>query len=278
MNYTANNAYFWRTIIKSAALAWLLSAMAASTLAQPNAVRPPTGVRNSHGPKRLSETQLQTLQQSLRHKSGLVELGFDAQGALTLGDRTNIVGGSATARALLAAAVDSPNLYELESHEESPDVAFARILETADKLVGESGRRMTLFQVQLDFYDFSLLGGAREAKASFEVGFALLHELVHGVLKLQDPQGEPGQLGECDAHVNQMRRELQLPERLYYQPDIVVLKTADGRHHVFASIKFVRPNALANGKYQLTWQATQVSPHARNIAQLQQGLVMAKRN
>ena len=36
----------------------------------------PTGVRNSLGPHRLDERQLQKLQDSLRHKTGLMELGI----------------------------------------------------------------------------------------------------------------------------------------------------------------------------------------------------------
>jgi hypothetical protein len=79
-----------------------------------------TGVRNSSGSHRLSERQLQMLRESLRHKPGFVELGFDREGTLTLGNRQNIAGGSATARALLVAAVDGANLYQLESHDSSP--------------------------------------------------------------------------------------------------------------------------------------------------------------
>jgi hypothetical protein len=68
------------------------------------------GVRNSTGAQRLNPAQLQQVRDSLRRKSGFVELDFDAEGALTLGDRQHIEGGSATARALLIAAVESVNL------------------------------------------------------------------------------------------------------------------------------------------------------------------------
>jgi hypothetical protein len=180
---------------------------------------------------------------------------------------------------LLIAAVDSPNLYELESHERSPEVAFARIDESEDRLIGETGQRLTIYQAQLDFDDFNRLDGAREAKASFDIGIALLHELVHGVLKLQDPQGVD-QIGDCDAHVNQMRRELQLPERLYYHPCITVVRTTNGRGIVCARLEFVERQAgqaQPSAKYQLTWLPSQVSPNARNIAGLQQGLLAPKR-
>jgi hypothetical protein len=179
----------------------------------------------------------------------------------------------------LAAAVDSPNLYELESHENSPEVAFARIHEAEDVLVGATASRMNIYRVQFDFADFGLLGGAPQAKASFDVGIALLHELVHGVLKLEDPQGEMQQIGECDAHINQIRRELRLPERLYYHPNITVIATTS-RRIVFAALEFVERsevNAQPSAKYRLNWLPSQVSPAARNIAQFQQGLLVPKR-
>jgi len=100
-----------------ASAAILIIVFTTSTSAQQQNNFDATGVRNSSGPRRLNERQLQILRESLRHKSGFMELGFDWGGALTLGNRQNIVGGSATARALLAGAVDSANLFELESHE-----------------------------------------------------------------------------------------------------------------------------------------------------------------
>jgi hypothetical protein len=239
-----------------------------------------SGVRNSSGPYRLNGKQLQMVRDSLRQKSGFVELGFDQDGTLTLGNRQNIAGGSATARALLQAAVDSANLYELESHERAPEVAFARIVESEDRATGATGQWRTIFQVLLDFADHLSLSGAREAKASFDPGIALLHELTHGVLKLRDPQDGTDQIGECDAHVNQMRRELQLPERLYYHPDITVTQLPDGRRMVFARLVFVKraaANAAPSAAYALTWLPSQVAPNAQNVAGLQQGLLEARR-
>jgi len=279
MNCTADNSINRHYNIRSFALALLLGALSLTALAVPRAAVQPTGVRNSSGPRRLNEKQLQQAQESLRRKSGFVELGFDEQGALTLGNRQHIRGGSAMARALLIAAVDSQNLYELESHERSPEVAFARIYESEDRWDDKTDRRTSVYQVQLDFADFSRLDGAREAKASFDIGIALLHELVHGVLKLQDPQGVD-QIGECDAHVNQMRRELQLPERLYYHPGISVTQTLNGTRIVCARLEFVERQAgqaQPSAKYNLTWLPSQVSPNAQNIAGLQQGLLAPKR-
>lgn len=232
-----------------------------------------TGVRNSTGAHRLNEQQLQQLQHTLRHKSGFVELSFDKQGTLTLGNRQHIQGGSATVRELLMAAVESLNLYELESHKAAPDIAFARILESEDQLLNERGQRRSIFQVRLDFADFNLVEGPPAAKASFEIGIALLHELVHGVLKLSDPEGRINQIGDCDAHVNQMRRELGLPERLYYHPTIKLVKLT-GRRVIYALLQF-GPNP-ARPQYHLIWQVSLVSPRAKNIAELEKGLLDGK--
>jgi hypothetical protein len=280
MTRTADNSLNGHRNLQPFALALLLGALSFATLADPVSHNP-AGVRNSSGPQRLNERQLQTLQESLRQKTGFVELAFDRQGALTLGNRQNIASGSATARALLQAAVDSPNLYELESHERSPEIAFARFQEIEDRLMGETSRRTSVYQVQLDFADFTYLRGAREAKASFDIGIALLHELAHAVMKLQDPQDEEvDQIGECDAHVNQMRRELQLPERLHYHPGIAVMQIDDVRRIVSARLVFVEraaANAQPNAKYSLTWLPSQVAPNAGNIAGLQQGLLAPRR-
>jgi hypothetical protein len=176
--------------------------------------------------------------------------------------------------------VESGNLYQLESHESSPEVAFARIYESATWVIGATGQRLDIYQVQIDFADFDRLQGAREAKAALDLGLSLLHELVHGVLKLQDPQGGTDQIGACDAQVNQMRRELQLPERLYYHPDITVARTSDGRRIVNASLMFVErtaANAQPSAKYRLYWLPSEVSPNAQNIAGLQQGTLAPRR-
>lgn len=268
MNRTADNSINRHYHIRCFALALLLGALALTALAVPRSAVEPTGVRNSSGPRRLNEKRLEQVQESLRRKSGFVELGFDEQGALTLGDRERVRGGSTTARALLIAAVDSPNLYELESHERLPEVAFARIYDSVDRWSHKTGRRTSVYQVHLDFADFDWLDGAPKAKAAFDVGLVLLHELAHGVLKLRDPQGEMDQIGACDAHINQMRRELRLPERLYFYPSVTVMQISAGLRIVEAKLVFVEratANAKPSAAYSLTWLPAQVSPNARNL-------------
>ncbi len=249
----------------------LLLALSVTTLAHVA-----TGVRNSTGVLRLTAAQLQQVQTSLRQKSGFAELGFDAQGVLTLGNREHLEGGSVTARALLMAAVDGTNRYELENHEHSPDVAFARLW--AGEIYETADQRMDIYQLQLDFADFNWLSGPREARESYDMGINVLHELAHGVLQLRDPKGAMDQIGDCDAHINQMRRELSLPERLYYHPDIRVIQLANGMGVVQAKLQFVaRLEGKPSMTYQLSWLASKVSPQAKNIAELEKGLAVAKR-
>ena len=252
----------------------LVTAFAAAANAQqPNNYA--SGVRNSSGTDRLNEKLLQMVRESLRQKSGFVELGFDQDGTLTLGNRENIAGGSATARALLVKAVDGADLYELESHDSSPEVAFARDYEAATWKDSKTGMFINIHRIQLDFADLNRLSGARKAKAAFDMGIVLLHELVHAVLNLKDPQGGMNQIGECDAHVNQMRRELRLPERLFYHPDVTVVEL-HGNRIVHARLTFVeRATATAqpSATYSLNWLPGQISPKARDIAAFQQGLL-----
>ncbi|MBL8191688.1 MAG: hypothetical protein JNK38_26955 [Acidobacteria bacterium] len=277
MKRTAGNtnfgSIFWHQIVRFIALSLLCGMLETLALAQTR--NDLSGIRNSSGARRLSSQQLQQVRETLSRKSGFTELGFDEQGTMTLGNRQNVVGGSATARALLIAGVDNNNLFELENHSQSDEVAFAQLYECADWVIGETGKHMTVFRVQVDFDDFKHLSGANEAKATFDLGIALLHELTHGVLRLPDTQ-EIGQIGDCDAHVNQIRRELRLPERLYYQPNITIVQTNSKKRIVVAHLEFAERSGGQTTKYRLGWFPAHVSPNARNIALLEKGLAKAR--
>jgi hypothetical protein len=179
-----------------------------------------TGLRNNDDARRLSEKQLQTALESLRHKTGFLDMRFDGAGYLTLGDRNRVAGGSGAARELLISAVDGDKIFELEAHDSSPIVAFAR-LTTTTIYIGPAARIVGL-AIQLDFSDFDMLRGEREALMAFDIGFAILHELAHGVLGLKDDIARK-RLGECDERINLIRRDLGLPERRYYLPTISLI-------------------------------------------------------
>src|SRR5438876_2740894 len=92
-----------------------LSPLVSSTVyAQADPWRYRAGLRNSPGEERLSAAQLQLVLDSLRHKTGFLDMRFDEAGFLTLGDRTRYAGGSASARELLIATVDGQRALVLE--------------------------------------------------------------------------------------------------------------------------------------------------------------------
>src|SRR5262245_48606146 len=64
------------------------------------------GVRDSHSASDLDVYHFVAVLTSAREEAGCPEMCFDENGFLTVGDHTKISGGSATARALIVAAVN----------------------------------------------------------------------------------------------------------------------------------------------------------------------------
>ena len=148
----------------------------------------------------------------LRKITGWSELDFDREGALRLGHAAS-VGGSSTARELLAAAVYEKKVVVLEDSSKSEDVAFSRVIPGQWKHSAPDSP--PAFVVQIDFSDFNQVLGDRLALEAFNVGWGVLHELDHIVNDSPDAT-LPGETGECEAHINQMRRECNLPQRADY--------------------------------------------------------------
>ena len=192
-------------------------ALSRAAYSAPDVVRFRTGLSNS-GSRPLTAKQLQSLLEGLRMKTGLMEMQFDETGLLRLGDRAHIVGGSATARALVFAAAESLDSFRLENHKQSPTIAFVQIEATED-FVDAAEIKHVIWNLRFDFQDFVQLRGGREVIATFDPAMNLLHELGHGVLKLSDAVSHADPLGECERHINQIRRELRLPERQSYAPE-----------------------------------------------------------
>jgi hypothetical protein len=224
---------------------------------------PQAGLRNSNGSRRLSAMQLQRALESLRHKTGFLELRFDESGFLTLGDRTRFVGGSATARELLIATVDGRVAIELEAHDYSSHIAFAHITAGTAYTNFQTKARIEARQVQLDFSDFAELRGEREVIAAFDLGFAILHELVHGVWGLRDAVGKMNELGACDEQINRMRRELNLPERQGYSAGAQAVLSNPAGATKRAELVFARER-MESGRarterFYLRWDAKRVA-------------------
>ncbi len=226
------------TAMSTFAIVCALAPLVFSAPGDPLRFRP--GMRNSSGSHRLNAKQLQAVGESLCHKTGFLEMRFDESGFLSLGDRTRIAGGSPTARELLIAAVDGHKVFELEAHDYSPDVAFAKLGWKTIYRDFLTQARIEAQPLQLDFTDFAQLSGSRDALAAFDLGLVVLHELGHGALYLRDPI-DPTQLGECEQYINRIRRELGLPERRsYFARNRIITVSSAGRTITQAELVFAR--------------------------------------
>jgi hypothetical protein len=217
------------------------------------------GLRNSPDAKKLNPKQLETILKSLREKTGYEGMFFDENGFLNLGDRNQFNGGSETARALFAAAVDSNRSIDLECHNHSASVAFARLERATVYQSRATGKTIEVYPLELDFSDFAKLRGDKRVIAAFDIGFVLMHELGHAIFGLRDPVNEAEGPGECEDFINRIRRELNLPERQNYiarTRPIPFAPTSGTREH--AELTFVNPGKPQS--FSLFWEASTVGP------------------
>ena len=178
------------------------------------------GVRNALDKHAFNIRQQEQVLQSLREKTGWLSLVFDAEGFLVCPDLLAVNGGSDAARRLLKAALFSAEAYDLEAHNHSSAVSFARLQAGVNFESRRTGDHITVYPVQLDFADFYQLRGDALALKAFDLGLVILHELGHGVWHLRDAADEAEEPGECETYINQIRRELQLPERQNYRAQV----------------------------------------------------------
>jgi hypothetical protein len=224
------------------------------------------GLRNSPGERKLSAQQLDAVLRSLRDKSGLLEMQFDENGFLTLGDHTKFHGGSDVARSLLQAATSMSDVVDLESHMYSSKIAFARLATPVAYHRYSSGEQIDVLPLEIDFSDLAKLRGHQQALSAFDLGFMILHELGHAAFGLRDVEDDPQGLGECEEMINRIRRELNLPERQSYVAQ-TYLAPAIGPHRGsirLAELVFARTvekqGRMQIEKFHLNWEAAAVGP------------------
>jgi hypothetical protein len=224
-----------------------------------------SGVRNS--PTRgLGKKQQQAVLRSLRQKTGWKTLDFDSDGFLQIDDETSFEGGSATARELLSAVLAGDDAYDLEEHDRSRTVAFARLGSPVSYQSLKSRNQIEVLPVEIDFMDFDRLRGEGAVLASFDLGMVLLHEFAHGILGLRDVSNNDEGLGECETHINKIRRELRLPERQNYMARLTDRQSnLSGAVRPHAELVFARntstDNSRSRGKretFTLFWEAEMV--------------------
>src|SRR5262245_41973355 len=224
------------------------------------------GLRNSQGERKLNAKQLNAVLSSLRDKTGFLELSFDENGFLTLGDQTKFSSGSSVARALITAVVKMPAAVDLESHAYSSHVAFARLAKPISYLHYTSGTKIDVFPLEIDFSDLTKLRGDTQALAAFDLGFVILHELGHAALGLRDAAGDPQGLGECEEMINRIRQEMNLPERQTYVAQVHSSPTFSptASSNKLAELVFTRAvekkGRMQIEKFNLRWEASKVGP------------------
>jgi hypothetical protein len=94
---------------------------------------------------------------------------------------------------------------------------------------------------------------------AFNVGWGLLHEFDHIVNDSPDAISL-GETGECEAHINQMRRECGLPERVDYFYTLLALSgdTAFATRLVRLAFDQELPSGNKRKRYWVLWDANVV--------------------
>jgi hypothetical protein len=205
----------------------------------------------------LSPARREQLANKLRKITGLPDLKFDNNGILRSdGARTAVggaIGGSRSAKELLTNAIKGSNVVVIEDASNSSDVAFCRVIPGRWK--ENAAGKPPAFVIQIDFADFDQVVGDELALEAFNVGWGFLHELDHIVNDSVDATSL-GDSGECEAHINQMRRECNLPERADYFSTLLPIGESTFRTRL-VRIAFEQPLFAANKKkrYWVVWDA-----------------------
>lgn len=244
----------------------ILTSISFATMA--DSLRYRSGVRNSQDKHRLRPQQLSKLLENLRHKSGFLEMHFDENEFLHLGDRSKIEGGSALARALLIAAVDRERAIDLECHNRSSMVAFARLASPIDFTNRTSGARITVYPIEIDFNDFDHLRGDKAVIEAFDLGYVVLHELGHAALGLTDAMLNGQEPGECEEYINGIRRELGTPERQSYVARTFISRAFASQAPLRkAELIFARTSGKSKNQIlNLSWEAERVGEVKKTVA------------
>jgi hypothetical protein len=210
----------------------------------------------------ISPAHREQLAAKLRRVTGLPQLSIDENGSLRQGNGEPI-GGSASARQLIAQSIYGRNVVVIEDASNSSDVAFCRVIPGRWKEnVSES---VPVFVVQIDFADFERVIGDERALEAFNVGWGLLHELDHVANDSPDAVSL-GETGECEAHINQMRRECNLPERAAYFSALLPGTAVSTFTTRFVRLAFEQQQPGANKKkrYWVMWDANVVGGLEQN--------------
>ena len=201
----------------------------------------------------LSSLRRIQLANKLRAITGWTHLHFDQNGALHFGNAQSATG-SQTARTLMGQVVFGSSVVILEDASKRGHVAFSRVI--PGKWNNHKANQETAYIVLIDFSDFEKLTGDREALEAFDLGWALLHEFDH-IANLSVDAENLDNTGECEAHINQMRRESNLPERTRYFYTRYLTSAKNDFPTVYVRLPFERVNKTGKKeRYWVVWDAT----------------------
>lgn len=192
----------------------------------------------------------------LRTITGWSDLDFNVDGVLQV-TNTKVDTGSKSARDLLSRAVSGNRVILFEDASSRKDVAFCNV--ALGKFVRELTVEADVYVVLIDFEDFRQVSGDKQARAAFDVGWAVLHELDHVVNSSQDPEHDTS-AGDCEAHINKMRQELGLPVRNSYFFNYLPINNDANLVSRFVRLGFDQTNTASTKKkrYWLIWDAALV--------------------
>ena len=193
----------------------------------------------------VSKANRDELARRLQAITGWSELGFDGDGALNIGD-ANVRGGSRSARDLLHRSISGKRVILFEDASSRKDVVFCRVV--LGKL--DHAPNTEVHVVLIDFADFRQVSGDKQARAAFDVGWAVLHEMDHVLEDSKDPKDDVP--GDCEGHINRMRRELGLPIRNSYFFSFLPIRNDGNFISRFVRLGFEQENGK---RYWLIWDA-----------------------
>ena len=205
----------------------------------------------------------------LQKITGWTKLRFAPDGELII-ETNDAVSGSKTARDLLTKAVTGNDLIVLEDASSRTEVAFCRVV--PGRWRNENSANPVAYVVLIDFTDFEQIVGDEQARASFDVGWALLHELDHVVMNSEDADAVDvnEHVGECEIHINRMRDELGLPLRASYFFTASNLKADPNFNTRFVRLPFEQKDPLSRRvkRYWLTWDFAAVGGFSSSLNRL----------
>lgn len=202
--------------------------------------------------KQLSVQLRENLATRLREITGWTDLRFDNRGTLQIGAGKS-VGGSQSARNLLAKLITGRHFVALEEANNRSDVVFGRVVSA--KWEDSSTDKPPAHIVLIDFADFKHVMGDKRGLEAFNVGWVLLHEFDH-IATDSDDAAAFDEIGECETHINQMRRECHLPQRADYFFTSFPIAADSIFPRKFVRLSFFESNVNKNKRrYWLIWDA-----------------------